>query len=124
LLYWKVGERTDDTWLSRVHNETNPSPDWRRVNTFSPGVRHSPHYRYHGAIHQIKTLEVSEGLIPFEPDARRKVARTLIGLWQNTGSYFAADRYVEKVFQSAMELHVDGQRSVQASDVPALSADD
>ena len=119
LLFCQIGDRTQDTWLSRAHNNCSHSPVWRRVRTFSPGVGYSPHYRFHGAIHQIKTLERADNIIPFDPDARRKVASTLLTLWQNGGSYFNADGFVEKVTQTAIELHDKGVSIVSASDVPA-----
>ncbi len=56
------------------------------------GVHVSPHWSFHGAIDQITTLEHTDSIIPFDPDARRKVADTLVAMWQKSGSYFDADR--------------------------------
>ena len=119
LLYRQIGERTEETWLSHSVRNPNTSPDWRRVNTFSPGIRYSPHHQFHGAIHQIKTLELAHNIIPFEPEARRKVANTVLTLWENNGSYSGADDFVEKVAQTASELHDKGGAIFTASDVPA-----
>ena len=119
LLFCQIGGRTEDTWLSRTLNDSNASPDWRRVNTFSPGVGHSPHYRFHGAIHQIKILELANNTIRFDPDAQRKVAGTLLALWQDGGSSGDADDFVDNVVQTALTLQDDGVSAVTASDVPA-----
>jgi hypothetical protein len=118
LLYCQIGERVEDTWLSRNVTKAYHSPDWRHVNTFSPGMHHSPHYVYHGAINQIETLELVVDAVPFEPEARRKVADSLLTLWQNTGSDFEADDYIEKVAKIVSALHGKGASSVKASDIP------
>lgn len=119
LLFCRIGDRMEDTWLSRLANKPNNTPDWRRVNTYSPGLHHSPHYQYHGAIHQIKVLEQADAVVPFDPSARRKVADTLLTLWQTTGSYLDDDEFVERVSQIAFELHENGSSVFSFSDVPA-----
>src|SRR5688572_11297203 len=53
LLYVCVSDRTEETWLSRAVPTPLGPPAWRRVNTFSPGARHSPHY----AITTIRRLD-------------------------------------------------------------------
>lgn len=62
MLFCKIADHTEETWLSSVTKDLKTVRDWRRVKTFSPGVRHSPHYRFHGAIQQIKTLEGGRAL--------------------------------------------------------------
>jgi len=117
LLYCQVGDRTEETWLSRAYDGPGQSPDWRRVNTFSPFVHYSPHYRYHGAIHQVEMLQLCDEMVPFESDARRKAALGLLVLWQNTGSYFDADRYVQEIETVVSRLHRNGASIVKASDM-------
>jgi hypothetical protein len=39
-------------------------------------------------------------------------------LWQNTGSYFEASDYIEKVGTIASALHDNGALTVKASDIP------
>lgn len=107
LLFCQISDRIEETWLSR-NNSSNSPPDWRRVNTFSPGVDHSPHYRFHGALHQIKTLELADSTIPFAPEAREQVVATLLALWKNSDSDADADDYVEQVAQTAFALHESG----------------
>ena len=58
--YIKISENISETSLSdlidgEVKYINNIEP-WHRVNTFSPLVSHSPHYRYHGALSAIKTM--------------------------------------------------------------------
>ncbi|MBS0205160.1 MAG: hypothetical protein JSS49_19835 [Planctomycetes bacterium] len=119
LLFCKIADHTDETWLSSAIKESKTAPDWRRVNTFSPGVRHSPRYRFHGAIQQIRTLELAGETIRFEPNARRKVADILLRLWQNGESYLDADEFVENVAQTAIALQDGGAPAFREADVPA-----
>lgn len=117
LLYCQVSQREEETWLSRAADSNERPPEWRRVNTFSPGSAISPHHMYHGAIHQIEMLSKVDDFIPFEPEARRQVANEVILLWQK-GSYFEAGTYVEKVFNAAFDLADSGASRVTAADLP------
>lgn len=118
LLYYQIDDRTEETWLSRVCDGPKLSPDWRRVNTFSPFVHYSPHYRYHGAIDQIEMLQLCDEMVPFESDARRKAVLGLLELWQKTGSYHDADRYVHEIETVVFKLRHDGASIVKAGDLP------
>ena len=83
----QVKERITDTALTTALSPddlTHP-PKWHRALTFSPGVRHSPHYIYHSALHQIDTLELIWRLADFTPEARRATAREVLRLWQDHG---------------------------------------
>lgn len=118
LLYCKVGDRTEETWLSQASDGPSPSPNWRCVNTFSPFVHYSPHYRYHGAIYQLNRLAALEELVPFDPAARRKVARSLLAQWQSTGSDSGAYQYLGDVERVVCSLHDNGASVVTVSDLP------
>ena len=118
-LFCQIGDRTENTWVSRASSKSNRSPDWHRVNTFSPGVGHSPHYNFHGAIHQIATIERSENMVRFDPGARRKIADMLLMLWQNGGSDYDANEFVAEVARTAIQLHESGAMVLTESDVPA-----
>jgi hypothetical protein len=100
LLFCKVSERIEDSPLSKAlppDMVATAKPDWQRVNTFSPGVHHSPHYIFHGAIGQIRMLggiwEISKqyGLTD---DLKQKTALHVLALWQHSGSYPLADDYI------------------------------
>jgi len=118
LLYCEIGNRVEDTWLSRSVDSTDEPFDWHRVNTFSPGWRYSPHYRYHAALHQVKTLELIDQTIPLEPAARRQVAQRILHIWQTKGSSRAANAYVNDVCDSALTLEEQGAAQVRAADLP------
>ncbi len=119
LLYCQIGERVEDTWLSRNATDAGNPPDWHRVNTFSPGVGYSPHYRYHGALAQIEVLESADNAISFEAEARHKVADAVLASWQTTGSDSDAVEYVQEVSEVALTLHDHGASVVRATDLPA-----
>jgi hypothetical protein len=118
LFYCKVVDKTDETWLSRTLKKSDMTPDWHRVNTFSSIVRYSPHYRFHGAIDQIRTLELINRLIPFDPDAGRIVANRLLTSWQKSGDDTDAERFLAKVTEKVFELQEKGASVFASSDVP------
>lgn len=117
-LYCRVSERVEETWLSRAADRPQVSPDWRRVNTFSPGVGYSPHHRFHGATAQIQELKLVEGLVPFKDAARRKAAQTVLKLWQKEGGYSGAGSYITELHEVVSELETKGAESVKVKDVP------
>ncbi len=103
LFYCKISEKIEDTILTEELGEfaEDVQPDWHRVNTFSPGVRHSPHYVYHGAIGQINKIAMTWQLFPFSDEAKRQVARTILSKWQADGNYFGVDDYIADVSRIA-----------------------
>ena len=66
-----------------------------RVNTLSPGVHHSPHYIFHGAMSQIRELDLLWNAGEFTPAARRTSAKHILHLWQQSQSYFGAKPYLQ-----------------------------
>lgn len=79
-----VRESVEMSSLTRALSEdaADAPPAWRRVNTFSPMVRYSPHYRYHSALWQIRHIELFWQLAIFTPEAKAQVARDVLSLWQ------------------------------------------
>ena len=62
LLFYCVKTEIRDSPLSLAllpQERNGVTPDWRRVNTFSPGRRVSPHHMFHGAFYQIRELELN-----------------------------------------------------------------
>jgi hypothetical protein len=103
-----VNTRTEikDSALSLAlspEERTDIPPEWRRVNTFSPGVHHSPHYTYHGALNQIRELEGTWEMFSFTPEQKRKSARDVLALWQRSGSDSAVSRYLGDLFNGLNE---------------------
>jgi hypothetical protein len=105
LLFVKVSESVKETPLSEVvlgGPRSAAAPQWHRVNTFSPGLRYSPHYRYHAAGHQIWELsELWQLPAPKDcpPELREITARHVLALWQE-GSDERAGDYVAQLYES------------------------
>jgi hypothetical protein len=105
LLYCKVSERIEDSILTRTIGQfpDGVEADWRRVNAFPLGRRYSPHYAYHGAISQIRQVELTWQLCSFSDEAKRHMARTILDKWQSDRSDFGAGRYISDVWDMARE---------------------
>ena len=78
---------------------------------------HSPHYRFHGAIHQIRELEISWEFGKMTPLGRRETARQVRRLWHEAGSYFPAGDYIQRVWERALEAEKTG-KSIEVRDLP------
>lgn len=75
--------------------------DWKRVNTFSPLVHHSPHYRFHACIHQAQELKLIWESARFTPLARRFSAQHVLSLWEEEQSTEEVDEFLNAL--SALE---------------------
>ncbi len=113
LWFIRVSDRIEDTWLSvALDGETVDVAEieaWHVANTFSPGIGHSPHYSFHNALNQIHQLETIESLlngsqIKTTPERRRKIAGTILTLWQQSGSYRGANEYIDGLFDEGASL--------------------
>ena len=87
--------------------------------TLSPGLHHSPHYRFHGAINQIRELEICWDFGKMTPAARRKTARNVLRSWRQSGNYFQAGDYIQGVWERSLAAEKNG-KSIDVSDVPDL----
>lgn len=100
LWFVKISERVEDTALSHALNgetvNVAETEVWHRVNTFSPGVRHSPHYRYHGALSQAKEFGTLQQVYGLNKVDAARFAREVLITWQTNGSYFAADKVLQE----------------------------
>lgn len=96
-----VNESIEDTWMSRTlghegrrHHEPR---EWRKVNTFTPWQRHSPHHAYHGALHQMKQVELQLEIAgefdepPISDEEQRELARQMLEAWRTSGEYRSAE---------------------------------
>ena len=84
---------------------------WHRVNTFSPGVvHHSPHYRFHSALHQTEDLNLILEMLQPSAEQRREIAKTLFTLWQTSGCDSGADEYLKELRQEATGASVNLDR--------------
>jgi len=97
MVYWMpISRKFEHTSISKVLGVVDlyrASGDWHRVNTFSPGVRHSPHYSFHGVLSQIEKLKLVWELEDFDATNRKESARALLYLWKMSGSDSNTDGY-------------------------------
>ncbi len=106
--YWyvTVSERIEDTPLSRVlQGETVDVADieaWQRVNTFSPGVRHSPHYRFHSALPQANLMAMVGPLLDVTPQRKKEIAREILTAWQQSGCDSGAGDLLQNLTEEAI----------------------
>jgi len=93
----KLSDRVVDSAITRVlppERLVGVVPEWRRVNTFSPGVRNSPHYIFHSAFSQIHHLQLIWEMAELPAEVRRKTALHVLALWQHGSRDDLADRYI------------------------------
>lgn len=72
-------------------------PAWHRVNTFSPGIGHSPHYRYHGTLAQTATLKLLFAEHIHSTAEQEDIARRILTAWQQSGDDDTADELLEQL---------------------------
>ena len=98
MIYWlPITQKIEHTALSAelANADLNAEEgNWRRVNTFSLGQGHSPHHGFHGALNQVRQLEMIWELEEFDAKARKASARELLKLWVTTARDFGADEYL------------------------------
>lgn len=115
LLYCKTSERIEDSILTRTIGQfpDGVQPEWRHVNTFPIfGPRHSPHCAYHGAISQIRQVDLIWQLCSFSDEAKRHMARTILDRWQSDRGYFGAEKYIRDVWDTAREKTESDPKSI------------
>lgn len=97
-LFWvQVSARDEPTLLSETLQipRTSMESRWVAVNTFSPGVRYSPHYNLHCAPAQISALKTCWLRTHFSPEAKRLTAQALLDRWRLGSGYHAADKLLK-----------------------------
>ena len=74
------------TWMSEVLEvpDKEDGRDWHLVVTLSPGTRHSPHYRYHGARHHVATAERLFREYDVPRDRKHRLAEAIRQSWKET----------------------------------------
>jgi hypothetical protein len=92
-LGFRVSERVVDSELTRMllPGDLHVVAIWKCVNTFSPGVNHSPHYQYHGAISQMRELQLAWRSREFTPSEKRESVLRLLHAWQQGRGTYGAD---------------------------------
>ena len=94
-------------------------PNWRCVNTFSPLVHHSPQYRYHGAISDVRLLESFWRTGRFTSSAQRQMARDILLLWQGNEGTSRTIHYLNEV--DSMFSGRD-EKVIDIGDLPTIHA--
>ncbi|MEO6754421.1 MAG: hypothetical protein ABIP85_21815 [Chthoniobacteraceae bacterium] len=122
-LFWRrVSERVSATPVFDALQPTDydaAAPEWHHANTFSPGVHHSPHYRFHSAISQAQTLAMLWRITEFTPAARRQSALALLSAWQRGRSYHAAQPFLDALSKLTLErAEQEPKKPIDASDLP------
>ncbi|QDU55498.1 hypothetical protein [Aeoliella mucimassa] len=95
-----VRERVEESPISRVLATDQVPADWQRVQTFSPCVDHSPHYRYHGCLQQMRELQMIWELGHMTVEAQRKSAVELLKHWQQDDSGQAAEEFLNHLSET------------------------
>ncbi len=97
-LFWRqVSQSIEESPVSRALG-TNIGPEvWEFDSTFSPNVRNSPHYSFHGAKGQLRTLETTWRLGNFTPEAKAQTAEWLLRLWQKGGTDNTARNFLNEL---------------------------
>ena len=106
ILYRNTKTEIKDSALSSAlfpQERNGIEPDWRRVNTFSPGIHHSPHYVFHGALNQIRMMETVFEMHNFTPGQKRKLAQDILTLWQHEDGDYLVGQYLNS-FPSPDEM--------------------
>jgi len=95
-----ISERVTESPVSLEVPNAAVRPDWRRVNSFSPCVSHSPHHSFHAAINQTHELKIIWELSEFSPDERRESCHQLLKQWQAGRSDAGAEEYLATLANS------------------------
>ncbi|MBN2182702.1 MAG: hypothetical protein JW715_12390 [Sedimentisphaerales bacterium] len=126
LLYCKISEKVENSILTEtiVPFDEDTQPNWKRVNTFSPGVKHSPHHGYHGAINQIRHVEIIWKLYSFTDDAKKHIAQTVLDKWQADGKYFSVSEYLLEVSKMCdQKKELDPNATISVADLSTLTVE-
>jgi hypothetical protein len=98
IAFIKTSEKVYDTALSTAITGTVDVvdiPAWHPVNTFSPPSHHvSPHYYFHGALHQAHWAEGLFEALKATPEQKEKLARQILIAWQTNGDDRAAGEMI------------------------------
>lgn len=108
LWFVKISEEIEDTPISvalggKVIDVADIRP-WHHVNTFSPGLRHSPHYSLHGALVQADQMDKIAILAQLGPDEKRDMAENILKLWQEGKGDLPVDDYLQTILEESTKI--------------------
>jgi hypothetical protein len=91
----QTSQQIEESPISKLLPPPTTQPDWHYVVTSELGSNVRAHWNFHGAIAQMSRLETLWLMTRFTDDAKREVARNVLNLWQDSGSYFDAGTYIQ-----------------------------
>ena len=119
LWFVKVSERIEDTPLSlALQGDTVDVANikaWHRVNTFSPGVRYSPHCIFHGALNQVHQMEMLASLNELTPERKKEIAQSILTAWQQTGRDSGADELIHALMDEGSSNNPDAGAGIMTA---------
>jgi hypothetical protein len=122
IAFCKISERIEESPISRAIPREfveRATPKWERVNTFSPGLRYSPHYYFHGSFSQISLLAGKWEAAKVDESTRRTMAMHILALWEFDCSYFVARDYIDALHDLFDEDKRESLlRSIRALEMP------
>ncbi|PQO45585.1 hypothetical protein [Blastopirellula marina] len=99
---WVVGiivqREVHETWVS-LHADPIGEPEWQYAVTDDWWGGGHPHWRYHGAVNQIRHVEKCTEGIAWDDDTQRTAAEEILRRWQS-GDDSEADAYVMELSQT------------------------
>jgi hypothetical protein len=113
----KISERMETPLSCALNGEKVDVAEiraWHRVTTFSSGVPHSPHYRFHGALAQVRKFEILQEMYKLDPTNSAGIAKQLLVEWQTNGTSYAAGRFLnDKMMELEPPAGGDGKPAPQ-----------
>ena len=73
---------------------------------------------FHGAISQTKVIKLFWSSVTFSREAKRAIAKRVLVLWQQGGTYRAADDYIHAIGMLACEWTDQDGEVVRPDDLP------
>lgn len=117
----KVSESVHDTiltgWLP-AEQVAAAQPDWRRVNTFSGLSNVSPHHTFHGAIGDIRRLDVAQSWVRLTDKAKQAAAERIVRLWQDANNDSEAGNYITRLESKAADFGSTQGNTLTVQDLP------
>lgn len=85
--------------MGRTVNKTDIKA-WHPVNTFAPpSKQYSPHYHFHGALHQAQEVGMLFKEISAPPPLKAEIAEKILDAWQTTGGDDGAKNVLQKLWE-------------------------
>lgn len=117
----KRGETIKDTPFTELYRKLigePPDPDWRLMNTFSPGVRHSPHYKYHTVYGDVRRVLLLFEYAEFTEEAKRDVLLNMARLLPDDHHWSLMRQYLGALGELVKREGETGDGRIEADELP------